>query len=378
MITIVGAGLGGLTLARVLEVHGVESVVYDLDASPTARHQGGMLDMHEESGQMALRAAGVFAEFERAVLPGGDATRVLDKQGAVLFEEAGNGERPEIDRGALRDLLLYSLREGTVRWGSRVTGVRPSGSGSGRGGPAAGGYELTFADGRTEVTDLLVGADGAWSQVRPLLTADQPVYAALSFVEIRVPEAHAKHPRLAGVVGAGSLFALDDERGLLGHRESGDELCVYVAVKKPAEWASSGEVSRESLLALFPDWHPDLRALIAESEGALMPRPIYALPIGRHWSRVPGVSLIGDAAHLMSPFAGEGANLAMQDGAELARAIVAHPGDVETALGVYEQAMFPRVRAAAEESMRNLVELFQPGGSRRLADFFSQAMAQRA
>jgi 2-polyprenyl-6-methoxyphenol hydroxylase-like FAD-dependent oxidoreductase len=366
MITIVGAGLGGLTLARVLEVHGIESVVYDLDSSPTARHQGGMLDMHAESGQMALRAAEVFTEFERAVLPGGDATRVLDKHAAVLFDEEGDGDRPEIDRGALRDLLLDPLAVGTVRWGSRVTAVRA----------VAGGHELTFADGRTEVTELLVGADGAWSRVRPLLTTDQPAYAGLSFVEIRVPRARAEHPRLADVVGDGMLFALDDERGFLAHREGGDELCVYVAAKKPADWATGGEVSRESLLELFPDWHPDLRALVLRSEGPLTSRPIYALPIGGRWSRVPGVTLIGDAAHLMSPFAGEGANLAMQDGAELARAIVAHPGDVEAALGEYEQAMFPRAQAAAEDSMRNLLDLFQPGAARRLADFFSGAMTR--
>jgi 2-polyprenyl-6-methoxyphenol hydroxylase-like FAD-dependent oxidoreductase len=129
------------------------------------------------------------------------------------------------------------------------------------------------------------------------------------------------------------------------------------------------------LLALFPDWHADLRALVFQSEGALIPRPIHALPIGQRWSRVPGVTLVGDAAHLMSPFAGEGANLAMQDAAELARAIVAHPADIEAALGAYERAMFPRARAAAEESSRNLVDLFKPGAARRLAAFFSSAIA---
>jgi 2-polyprenyl-6-methoxyphenol hydroxylase-like FAD-dependent oxidoreductase len=356
MITIVGAGLGGLTLARVLEVHGVASVIYDLDASPNARHQGGMLDMHEESGQMALRAAGLFDEFERHVLEGGDATRVLDKNAEVLFEEEGNGERPEIDRGALRDLLLDSLPEGTVRWNSRVVSVRA----------VDGGHELTFADGRKEITEMLVGADGAWSRIRPLLSPDQPVYSGLSFVEIRIPSPSA---RLAAACGAGSLFALDDERGILAHREPGDEICAYAAVKKPVTWAT-GEISRDELAGHFADWHPDLRGLIEASEGTLAPRPIYALPLGHRWERVAGVTLIGDAAHLMSPFAGEGANLAMQDGAELAQAIIAHPGDVEAALGVYEAAMFPRAREAAEGSASNLVELFEPHGARRLADMF--------
>lgn len=356
MITIVGAGLGGLTLARVLEVHGVASVIYDLDASPNARHQGGMLDMHEESGQMALRAAGLFDEFERHVLAGGDATRVLDKHAEVLFEEEGNGERPEIERGELRDLLLDSLPEGTLRWNSRVVSVRA----------VDGGHELTFADGRKEITEMLVGADGAWSRVRPLLSAAQPVYAGLSFVEIRVPSPAA---RLAAACGAGSLFALDDERGILAHREPGDEICAYAAVKKPAPWTSD-EISRDELAGHFADWHPDLRGLIEASKGALAPRPIYALPLGHRWERVAGVTLIGDAAHLMSPFAGEGANLAMQDGAELARAIIAHPGDVEAALSAYETAMFPRAREAAEGSASNLIELFKPHGGRRLADMF--------
>jgi 2-polyprenyl-6-methoxyphenol hydroxylase-like FAD-dependent oxidoreductase len=368
MITIVGAGLGGLTLARVLHVHGIASVVYDLDASPAARHQGGMLDMHDESGQLALRAAGLHARFEGLVLPEGDATRVLDKHATVLMDSAGDGERPEIDRGALRDLLLGSLPADTVRWGSRVVAVRP----------VDGGHELTFADGRTAVTELLVGADGAWSRVRPLVSADQPAYCGLSFVEIRVPDAERDHPRLAAVVGKGMLFALDDEKGFLAHREANGELCVYVALKQPAEWATGAELSRESLLEFFPDWHPDLRALITRSEGPLVPRPIYALPVGHRWARVPGVTLVGDAAHLMSPFAGEGANLAMQDGAELAGAIVAHPGDVEAALGTFEAAMFPRAQAAAEASTANLVTLFGPHGAQRLTDMFAGFALERA
>ena len=162
MITIIGGGLGGLVLARVLHLHGVEAV-----ATPSLRHQGGMIDIHEESGQAALKAAGLYEAFCFKVLFEGDARRVLDKHNTVYLNEQGNDERPEIDRRALRELLLASLPEGVVRWGHRVENVRAGGS----------GYEVAFTHDATHQATVLVGADGAWSKVRALLTDVQPVYA---------------------------------------------------------------------------------------------------------------------------------------------------------------------------------------------------------
>ncbi|MFF7970169.1 FAD-dependent monooxygenase [Streptomyces sp. NPDC007905] len=368
-IAVIGAGLGGLALARVLHVHGIEAAVFDLDASPAARSQGGMLDIHDDSGQEALRAAGLHEEFLARVHAGGQATRVLDQHGAVRMDEpdVGTGGRPEIDRGELRDLLLDSLPQGTVRWNVKVTGARPLGDGR---------HEVTLADGSAFTTGLLVGADGAWSRVRPLLSSAEPAYTGVSFVEADLLDADARHPVSAGVVGGGMLFALGAGRGFLAHRESDGSLHVYAAVEAPEDWLdgidfADTEAAKAAVLKEFDGWHESLTALVTDADGALVPRRIHALPVGHRWDRVPGVTLLGDAAHLMSPFAGEGANLALLDGAELGLALAALPGDTEAALAAYEARLFPRGETSAADSARNGAMLFRADAPQGLLDMFA-------
>ncbi|MFF4507938.1 FAD-dependent oxidoreductase [Streptomyces sp. NPDC001401] len=368
-IAVVGAGLGGLALARVLHVHGVEAAVFDLDASPAARTQGGMLDIHHDSGQVALRAAGLYDEFRALVHQGGQAMRILDKDAVVRMEETddGNGSRPEIDRGDLRSLLLGSLPEDTVRWGARVTGARPLGGGR---------HEVTLGDGTAFTTDLLVGADGAWSRIRPLLSAAQPAYTGVSFVEVDLHDADLRHPVSAEVVGGGMLFALGAGRGFLAHRETDGSLHVYVALEAAEGWLdgidfTDTEAAKAAVLEHFADWDKSLWALVADADGALVPRRIHALPVGHRWEHAPGVTLVGDAAHLMSPFAGEGANLALLDGAELGLALVQHRGDTGAALAEYEEKLFPRSEFAASESARNSALLFRSDAPQGLLNMFA-------
>ncbi|MFI8435817.1 FAD-dependent oxidoreductase [Streptomyces sp. NPDC079020] len=346
-VTIIGAGLGGLTLARVLHLHGIPVTVYEADATPTARSQGGMLDIHEHNGQLALRTAGLTDEFRALVLEGRQAIRLLDRNGTVLFDKAddGTGASPEVQRGELRQILLDSLPDSTVRWGHKATTVHALGEGR---------HEVTFADGTTAVTSLLVGADGAWSRVRPLLSDATPAYVGRSFVETCLHDADTRHPATAKAVGGGTLVALDPEgngKWLVAHREKGGTLHAYITLAEPQGWFATIDFTDAAVAAAriaeeYDGWAPELTALITAGETAPVLRPLHALPVGHRWERVPGVTLLGDAAHLATPN-GEGAGLAMQDGAELGAALAAHPDDIRIALAEYEQAMFPRSAAAA-------------------------------
>ncbi|MFD5871759.1 FAD-dependent oxidoreductase [Streptomyces sp. NPDC060322] len=337
-ISIVGAGLGGLTLARVLHVHGIPAAVYEADTSAATRTQGGQLDIHEDDGQHALADAGLTGEFHAIIHQGADAARVLDPNGELLLDVPGDSTtRPEVLRGDLRRILLDSLPEGTVRWGSKVSGVRPLGEGR---------HELAFTDGSTVTTDLLVGADGAWSKIRPLLSDATPEYVGTTFVETYLHDVDERHTATAEAVGAGAMYALTPGKGIVAHREAGNVLHTYVELTRSAEWIADidftdAAAASARVAAEFDGWAPHLTALITEGETAPVARMIHTLPTGHRWDRVPGVTLLGDAAHLMPP-SGDGANLAMFDGAELAKAIAAHPGDTEAALTAYEKELFPR------------------------------------
>ncbi|WP_176057178.1 NAD(P)/FAD-dependent oxidoreductase [Paraburkholderia sp. BCC1876] len=371
-IAIIGAGLGGLTLARVLHVHGIAATIYEAETSVDARAQGGMLDIHENNGQLALKAAGLFDQFLGIIHPGGQATRMLDRDGKVLFDhpDDGTGGRPEVPRGELRRILLESLPADSVRWGHKVTEVSAL---------AGGQHVLKFANGATVTTDLLVGADGAWSKVRALVSDAKPAYVGTSFIETYLFDSDTRHAASAEAVGGGALFAMTPGKGIAAHREPGGVLHTYVQLNKPKDWIDSIDFS-EPATALarvaeeFDGWAAELKALITDGETDPVPRPIHALPVEHRWSRVPGVTLLGDAAHLMVP-SGEGANLAMFDGAELAKVLVANPGNVEAALVAYEKELFPRSALEAREAEGILDICLGPNAPRSLVDLLTNHQA---
>ncbi|PZG19279.1 FAD-dependent oxidoreductase [Nonomuraea aridisoli] len=372
-IAVIGGGPAGLTFARVLHRHDHPVTVLERDPAPDARPPGGTLDLHENLGQLALSKAGLLAEFQALSRPEGQAMRILDTDGTVLRDWQplpDDRANPEIDRGQLRDLLLGSL---DVQWGRGVTEVVPA---------TRDGVLVHFADGRQETFDLVVGADGAWSRVRPAVSSVTPHYTGVTLVETSLDDVDTRHPDLARLIGDGSVAVYGVNRALVAQRNSGGHVKVYAQFRAPLDWHTSlhmgvnrragldlsdVEAVRSSLLTLFDGWAAPVLDLLRHGT-AFVHRPLYVLPVSHTWAHVPGVTLLGDAAHLMPPL-GLGANLAMLEGAELAESVAAARGDLDEAVRAFEERMWARAGRWAKITTAGLERLVSPDPTEALALF---------
>ncbi|NUR60728.1 MAG: FAD-dependent monooxygenase [Catenulispora sp.] len=364
-IAIIGAGLGGLALARVLHINNIAAVVYEREPSRDARAQGGMLDIH--SGQQALREAGLLDQFFAIARGEGQDMRLLTPDGTLLLQEDTPDDapltRPEVDRADLRALLLDSLPHDTVRWDHAFASAKNG--------------LVRFTNGSTAPYDLLVGADGAASRVRALLTDARPTHIGQNVVEVGIPDIDHTHPDLAAMVGRGNYWVMGDGISLAAQRNGDGRVRIGVSFYNTAEdwFATSGipfddpAAARARLIDLLPGWDPKITALIEACDDLIMPRSITSLPVGLTWPSRPDVTLVGDAAHLMPPV-GHGANMALLDGAALALALAAHPDDLPVGVAEYEREMFERTGAVGRMSAEMKEMLMSPDAAQKLLAFF--------
>ncbi|WZH45282.1 Tetracycline resistance [Fusarium acuminatum] len=328
-IAIIGGGPGGLTLARLLEINNIDYIVYERDTNsePKFINQGGTLDIHRSSGQLALKEAKLFDEFEKVAR--WDASRVCmqNPSGTVKAVFGEDRDAPEIDRLQLRKMLLCSIPPHKILWGHGVRSIER--------GEAPVDHVIHFANGHSASGyRLIVGADGAWSKVRPLLTTAKPVYSGKVFIEGSISKDNPSYAAALNHAGPGNMLAMGQHKMLAVQQLADRSYRFYMGMDapehlymKPLGVTETEEIRRNLLSSpeFFATWAPELKEYLANAEGPFHAWPLYRLPVSSlSWDRVPGVTLLGDAAHLSTPLVGEGVNMAMLDALMLARSIIKH------------------------------------------------------
>ena len=388
-IAIIGSGIAGLTLACVLHRGGIPYTVYEAEVSLTSRKQGGPVNVHYDRGEKVLRALGLFDIYKKSMYTTGCEVNTFgDKNGKLylhhsLDDEGGfhaRADAPLVDRIEIRRLLLGSISPESVLWNSKVQSILPGSDDT---------LDLTFADGSSEKGfDLVVGADGAWSKARALVSQVKPSFAGQCYLESEIRSISNAPPAVLDLIKRGSYYFSDTSTALVAQRDGDRSIWIYAFVHDtPETWVKDPgfdltDIPTAKKLFLeryWSGWSEELKAIIVNSDTDLIPRGMYMLPVGHKWEHRAGVTLIGDAAHLMTPWGGAGGNLAMEDGYELGEAILVQgrvnhwsKGDkfvnhraLSIAVKEFETAMFPRAEKQAERTASNL-ELFRTEGAAQI------------
>jgi 2-polyprenyl-6-methoxyphenol hydroxylase-like FAD-dependent oxidoreductase len=376
-IAIVGGGPSGLTLARLLQVKGANVTVFERDSNRTARVQGGTLDLHEESGLLALKTAGLMDAFKTNYRPGAEKLRVTDKHATILLDEhAPNREgtlsvghfRPEIDRGPLRNMLLDSLQPETVIWDSHFKTMTPNGE----------GWKLEFHNGTVATADIVIGAEGANSRLRGFVTPIKAFYSGIMVLEGSVYDSAINVPNIHNLLQDGKIFALNDSKTLIVSSKEDGSLYFGLSWWDDENWGTTNILDLKNIaqvLEWFKQEYVGWDAVwceLLEHASFLLPRPQYCVPFDQTWEALPNLTLIGDSAHVIPPFAGEGVNMAMLDSLELSICLT-NPefADVQSAIAAYEQPMRQRMSVVAELTMEQTKSMHAENGLNDLLNMFS-------
>ncbi|KAI0327399.1 monooxygenase FAD-binding protein [Cubamyces sp. BRFM 1775] len=387
-IAIIGGGPSGLVLLVTLFKRGIPATLYEREASRDSRaHLGGMLDLIWESGQRAFRDNGLEDEFIKHSRAGdAEEMRIAGKDGVPLFvrkKDAPEGNnlkdsRPEIDRKVIRDILLDAVPAESVKWDHAFVSARPLGDGQ---------HEVTFANGVVITADILVGADGANSRVRTLLSSATPIYFGIHGAEVSLPAEIVALPEnkdISDAAGQGTLFACQDSKTFCAQRNGSGRIRAYAWHSDTIDWTlpSDPKEAKKVLLDIYHDWAPWVRKFIElADEKAIYLRPLTHLPPDHNWPHAPGVTLIGDAAHL-TVISGEGANWAMLDGLELGLVLAdaiskgLDKAAREAAIAEWEQKMLARVRPRAELIIGSFKEWVGPDAPQSMVNAMKRYIAE--
>lgn len=358
---IIGAGPVGLTLARLLQLHGADVTVYERDKDANSRIQGGTLDLHKDTGQCALRKAGLLENYYTLALPMG--IIMTDERGETQYTKDVNADNqydnPEINRNVLREMLLASLSSETVIWDSKCIELQV----------VDGKWLLNFENGMQETADLVIGANGGMSAVRSYLTDTQVEDTGTMIIQGDISHPSTHIPEFYQWCNGKRLMAAHNGN-LIVVNPNNDGRLTYGVIYKLLETSNDRALSacqdadfiRKILLERFGDWDDKFKTLLL-STLSFSCHQTKVLPLKDRWKneRPLPITLIGDAAHLMPPFAGQGVNTGLQDALVLSEKLTQGMyNTLDAAITAYEAEMFSYARKAQLASLTNEIEMRHP------------------
>jgi 2-polyprenyl-6-methoxyphenol hydroxylase-like FAD-dependent oxidoreductase len=376
-VAIIGGGPGGLTLAILLQLQNVKVKVYERDLNAAARVQGSPLDLHDESGLAAIRKAHLLEEFKNNFMPGADKMLIVNERAEIFFSDHDTNRnedfdyeysRPEIDRGVLRKILLESLQPETVVWDCHFISMEKQNE----------GWLLHFKNGSSTYADIVIGSDGANSKIRPYITEIKPFYSGITMLEGNIYQSKKTTPHIDSLLNGGKIMAFGNTKNVLLGQKGGGDLGFYASFKADENWATNNGLNYSDTTQMlewfkkeYPEWSSIWYELFNNAAVPFIPRPIYCMPLDQTWKALPNLTLIGDAAHVIPPFAGEGANMAMLDALELSEYLTSdNYNTVQEAISSYERNMRKRAAKAAHESLENGEKMHSKEALKTMLAFF--------
>lgn len=389
-VAIVGGGMGGLLLARLLQLQNINVKVYERDLNSKVRVQGSPLDLHDDSGLIAMEKGGLLDEFYKNIRPNASKARIVNQNLELKFDEHSitkisteeiinpskdslqdiSKPRPEIDRSELRAILLHSLRTETMVWDSQFLSMEKENN----------GWRLFFKNGINTYADLVIGADGANSKIRHYVSTLKPIYSGITMIEGTIYNAKKNAPNLFEFSKGGKVLALGNEQTIMYGTKGDGSLMFLLSSKILENWISENDLDFKDNQKIFEwfkevyqDWSSDWHELFMSDELYFIPRPQYYFSQNQSWETQENVTIIGDAAHRMPPFAGKGANLAMLDAVELADFLTNNQfSDLKTAISHFEKRMLERAVEALENTLKNGEKLHAKDALEKLVSIFNQ------